>query len=90
MVLEAANADEALATLRERSLRVRVLFSDVRMAGSMDGLGLAREVRSLYPEIKIVSTSGHPAMADYVEHDGFFSKPYDPAAIVRHVEALLA
>ena len=40
-VLEAKNADEALALLEAHSDEVQVLFTDVDMPGSMDGMALA-------------------------------------------------
>jgi CheY-like chemotaxis protein len=88
-VIEASNADEALEVLRHSSIGVRVVLSDIQMPGAMDGVGLAREVRSRYPVIKIVLTSGHLAGPDYAEHDGFFSKPCDLATIISHIKTLL-
>ena len=44
-MLEAATADEAVALL-ETVGEVHVLFTDVRMPGSMDGLELATLVRA--------------------------------------------
>jgi two-component system, response regulator PdtaR len=89
MVVEASSADEALQVLRHNGVDVRLIVSDVRMPGVVDGLGLAREVRSHYPQIKIVLTSAHLPKSDWTEHDGFFPKPYDPATIVRHIKTLL-
>ena len=43
-VVEAANADEAIGIL-EGGLNVTVLFTDIQMPGSMDGLKLAAAVR---------------------------------------------
>jgi two-component system, response regulator PdtaR len=56
-VLEAANADEAIILLRNRS-DIEVVFTDVNMAGSMDGLQLARRVRAMRPSLGIIITSG--------------------------------
>lgn len=53
-VLEAANADEALRIL-EATPEVRVVFSDVEMPGSLDGLGLARRVCRRWPSIELSS-----------------------------------
>lgn len=89
-VIEAWNAHEALDVLRQHSLDVRVIFSDVRMSGTMDGIALARAVRSQYPTIRLVLTSGHLAALDWAEHDGYFPKPYNTAAIVQHIKTLLA
>jgi CheY-like chemotaxis protein len=56
-VIQAANADEAIAILNAR-LDIHVVFTDIQMPGSMDGLKLARFVRNRWPPIKIVATSG--------------------------------
>jgi two-component system, response regulator PdtaR len=88
-VIEASNACEALEVLRHNSVDVRLILSDIRMPGAMDGISLAREVRSRYPAIKVVLTSGHLAAVDRAEHDGFFPKPYDAATIIRHIKTLL-
>jgi CheY-like chemotaxis protein len=57
-VIEAANADEAIAILTARP-DIHVVFTDIQMPGSMDGLKLARFVRDRWPPIKIVATSSH-------------------------------
>ena len=57
-VVEAANADEAIEILEARR-DITVVFTDIQMPGSMDGLKLARAVRGRWPPIKIVATSGH-------------------------------
>jgi CheY-like chemotaxis protein len=56
-VIEASNADEAIAILEARS-DITVLFTDIQMPGSMDGLKLAAAVKGRWPPIKIVATSG--------------------------------
>jgi CheY-like chemotaxis protein len=63
--------------------------TDLRMPGSMDGAEFARFVRSAYPVLKIVLTSGESAAVDLAEHDGFFPKPYDRAKVIQHIEGLL-
>ena len=54
-VVEAGNADEAIAILENQD--IRVVFTDIQMPGSMDGLKLAAAVRSRWPPIKIIATS---------------------------------
>ena len=54
-VVEAANADEAMEILKVR-LDITVVFTDVQMPGSMDGLKLAAAIRGRWPPIKIVAT----------------------------------
>ena len=81
-VIEAANADEAIAILESRR-DIRVVFTDIHMPGSMDGLKLAHAVRDRWPPIKIIVTSGRHAVEPHDLPDGgcFFAKPYDPRAI---------
>jgi CheY-like chemotaxis protein len=74
-VTEAANADEAWAFLQAGGT-ADLLFSDVKMPGSMDGVALMRLVRRAFPAIKIVMTSGNMGPFDVGEFDGFLPKPY--------------
>jgi two-component system, response regulator PdtaR len=87
-VFEASNAHEALQVLRH-SPDVRLTFTDIQMPGSIDGIELARLIRSEYPAVKIVLTSGHLTAVDCVGHDGFFPKPYNAAKTIQHFKALL-
>jgi CheY-like chemotaxis protein len=56
-VVEAANADDAIVILEDR-LDITVVFTDIQMPGSMDGLKLAAAIRGRWPPIKIIATSG--------------------------------
>jgi len=51
-VIQAANADEAIPILKARP-DIHVVFTDIQMPGSLDGLKLARFVRDCWPPIKI-------------------------------------
>jgi len=88
-VLEASNAEEALKIL-ESALPVHVLFTDIRMPGRMDGIGLSRVARARYPHLKLILTSSHqPENSARASADVFVSKPYDLNAVMRQVETLL-
>ena len=88
-VLEAGNGDEALRIL-EATPEVRVVFSDVEMPGSLDGLGLARRICQRWPSIGIVLTSGHRVRAEMMPCEGrFLPKPYDGQALVRQIEEIV-
>lgn len=82
-VIQAANADEAIAILNARP-DIHVVFTDIQMPGSMDGLKLARFVRDRWPPIKIVATSGHVTVDEDDLPDGsvFLPKPYHGAEVV--------
>ena len=51
--IEAMDADEAVAILESRS-DIALLFTDIQMPGSMDGLKLAHAVHERWPPIKII------------------------------------
>ena len=55
--LEAVNADDALALLESRS-DIDLLFTDIQMPGTMNGLKLAHAVHERWPAIKIILVSG--------------------------------
>lgn len=55
--LEAGNADEAMVIFRMRQ-DIDIVFTDVNMAGSMDGIQFANRVRAIRPGIGIIITSG--------------------------------
>jgi len=88
-IVEAANADQAIAILETRP-DIHVVFTDVQMPGSMDGLKLARFVRGRWPPIKIVATSGFVRVEedDLPEGSRFLPKPYRPAQIVATLREL--
>src|SRR3954463_13527800 len=61
--VEAINADEAIAILESRS-DIDLLFTDIQMPGSMDGLKLAHAVHDRWPSIKIILVSGQIKPSD--------------------------
>jgi CheY-like chemotaxis protein len=89
-VIEAAHAQAAQEVLQHRS-DIRVLFTDVKMPGPIDGLELASLVRSRWPHISVVITSGHfePARDNLPERAVFIPKPYGEKAPVQVIQALL-
>src|SRR3979490_762404 len=89
--IEAANADEAIEILESR-LDITVVFTDIQMPGSMDGLKLARAVRGRWPPIKIVATSGRVSVSqrDLPEGGRFLPKPYSPNQITGVLRELIA
>lgn len=91
-VLEAANADVALAVLEARSEEVQVLFTDVDMPGSMNGFMLAEKVHSQWPHIALLISSGHqrPSPEQIPDSGAFLPKPYCTDAVVWHIHALIA
>src|SRR4029078_6305101 len=87
--VEAVNADEELSILESRS-DISLLFSDIPMPGSMDGLKLAHAVHDRWPSIKIILVSGQIQLsdADRPADSRFFSKPLEVGQMVAELEEM--
>ena len=90
-VVEAGDADEAINVLESRR-DITVVFTDIQMPGSMDGLKLARAVRGRWPPIKIIATSGLVDVGekDLPEGGRFLRKPYGPNELAGMLRELTA
>ncbi len=88
---EARNADQAIRLLECHS-EIRVLFIDIEMGGSMEGLRLAHAVRERCPSVGIMVTSGRrkKRREDLPENGLFFAKPYPPDDIVKVLNGIAA
>jgi two-component sensor histidine kinase/ActR/RegA family two-component response regulator len=88
--VEAVNADEALAILEARS-DIALLFSDIQMPGSMDGLKLAHAVHERWPAIKIILVSGQVKVsdADKPAESRFIGKPLDVKQMVVELQEMM-
>jgi CheY-like chemotaxis protein len=90
IVYEAASADEAIALL-ERHDDIRVVFTDIHMPGSMDGLKLAHYVRGRWPPVKLILTSGlaTPLAQDMPLGSAFVGKPYRLENVADRLRAMI-
>jgi CheY-like chemotaxis protein len=90
-VAEASDADEAIEVLESRR-DVRLVFTDIDMPGSMDGLKLASAIRDRWPPVEIIVTSGKNDLHkhDLPERGHFIPKPYDLARLLQTVDKLVA
>jgi DNA-binding response OmpR family regulator len=90
-ILEAGNTDQARELLKSEA--IDLLFTDITLpdaAEGMDGLGLAKLVRAMRPEMKVIIASGHVQAGDDLKiADACFSKPYDFVRIVAAIRKLL-
>jgi signal transduction histidine kinase/CheY-like chemotaxis protein len=92
-ILSARNAHEALKIVRERKAVIDLLLTDVVMPG-MDGAALAKQVRSLRPETKILYMTGYSGAfirADMLNPGvSLIRKPFTPADLGRKIRKMLA
>jgi CheY-like chemotaxis protein len=86
-VVEAEDADEAVRILETRS-DIRIVFTDIDMPGSMNGIRLAAAIRDRWPPIDIIITSGHVRAGEFdlPERSVFFSKPYDSMKVTKTLQ----
>lgn len=90
-VLEAETADEAIILLQGQQ-DVHLLFSDIDMPGSMNGLELAQLVRDRWPKVRLLLTSGHHHIEEEAlpEHGRFVRKPWTRERLIATIQATLA
>jgi two-component sensor histidine kinase/CheY-like chemotaxis protein len=88
--VEAVNADEALSILESRS-DISLLFTDIQMPGSMDGLVLAHAVHKRWPSIKIILVSGQAKLsdADKPANSRFFGKPLEVTQMIAELQEMV-
>jgi two-component sensor histidine kinase/CheY-like chemotaxis protein len=88
--IEAVNADEALAILEARS-DIVLLFTDIQMPGSMDGLKLAQAVHQRWPAIKIILVSGKLTLTEAEKpiHSRFFGKPLEVKQMIAEMQDMI-
>jgi len=89
-VVEATDADQACKILEERK-DIRVVFTDIQMPGTMDGLKLASVIRDRWPPIEIIVTSGVLTARDIdlPARSLFFSKPYSVERVGAAIRAFV-
>jgi CheY-like chemotaxis protein len=88
--VEAVDADEAVAILESRS-DIALLFTDIQMPGSMDGLKLAHAVHMRWPPIKIILVSGQLKLEDLdIPADSrFFGKPLEAKFMIAQLQSMI-
>ena len=90
LAVEAGSADEAIQILEARP-EIRLVFTDVQMPGSMDGLKLSHYIRNRWPPVQLILASGKAMIDESQLPSGarFFAKPYDSAEVIRTIIGML-
>lgn len=89
-VVEASNADVAIEILETRS-DIRVVFTDIKMPGSLCGLRLATAIRNRWPPVHLLVASGlkAPTEREFPGIGRFIPKPYAPKQVLAALNELL-
>ena len=88
--VEAVDADEAVAILESRS-DIALLFTDIQMPGTMDGLELAQTVHSRWSPVKIILVSGRLKLTgiDLPLGSRFFGKPLQAEVMIAQMRSMI-
>lgn len=91
LALESSCADEAIQILESRS-DIDLVFTDVQMPGTMDGVKLSHYIRERWPPVKLIVVSGQAILEENSLPHGsqFFEKPYNDHAIADAISCMLA
>ena len=89
--LQASSADDAIRILEARD-DIHLVFTDVEMPGTMDGIKLSHYIRDRWPPIKLIVASGRTIVEQSSLPEGarFFGKPYDDTDLVQSIIRLVA
>ena len=88
--VDAVDADEAIAILESRS-DIALMFTDIQMPGTMDGLRLAHIVHKRWPPIRIILVSGQLRLETIDTPPGscFFAKPLEAEVMMRQMRNMI-
>ena len=87
--LRADNATDALNAL-QRGEQINLVFSDVVMPGSMNGIALAQAIGSRYPQVPVLLTSGYSDVVQTAESQfAILRKPFQLPALEKSIREAL-
>lgn len=91
-VAECATADEAWELIQRRRDDVQLLFTDVYLPGSMDGIALAQKVHDVLPDLPVIVTSGAAGerLDELPPRAEFLPKPWRPLDLLIRAERVRA
>jgi CheY-like chemotaxis protein len=90
-ITHVTTADEALGRLQS-GLTFDLVFSDLVMPGTLDGLDLARTIRARWPALPVLLVTGYSDVANRAAGEGFtlLNKPYRPDALTSAIQQVTA
>ena len=85
-VIECESAEAAMLVLEESGDSVSMVFTDVELAGMMDGIELAYLAKERFPDMQVVVTSGAPRVRRLPDGTTYMAKPWSPIDLLRVVQ----
>jgi two-component system, cell cycle response regulator CpdR len=86
--IQCQSAEQALRVLKKMGGRVLMMFTDVKLAGKIDGVELAHFATQCYPKIRVIVTSGLALTKSLPEGAMFMPKPWLPLDVLREAARL--
>ena len=85
-VIQCESAETALEVLNKLGTSLSMLYTDVNLSGSMNGVDLAHIATKDYPDIHVVVTSGKALPKDLPHQALFMPKPWLTLDLLREAE----
>ena len=92
IVIGSGTGEHAASVIGGHPDDMHILFTDVHLPGTLNGVQLAHLARKRWPSIAILIVSGRtqPSQEDMPPGSRFLPKPYAPHIVIRHLRALVA
>ena len=85
-VIQCDCAEAALRVLEKMGGCFAMMFTDVNLAGEIDGMELARFVRERFPDMHVIVTSGVAGTENLPDGATFIAKPWLPLDVLREAQ----
>jgi len=85
-VIECESAEAAILVLEESGDNVSIVFTDLELAGMMDGIELAYLAKERYPNLQVVVTTDAPRVRRLPDGTLLMAKPWSPIDVLRVAE----
>ena len=85
-VIQCESAERAMSVLEKVGRRIALMFTDVNLAGRMDGVQLAHFAKRRFAGLHVIVTSGLSLRESLPDGALFFPKPWLPLDVLREAE----
>jgi DNA-binding NtrC family response regulator len=85
-VIQCESAEAALLVIQKIGFKLALMFTDVELAGAMDGIELAHLTKEKFPDLRIIVTSGAPRIRRLPDGTTFMAKPWVPLDLLREAQ----
>jgi two-component system, cell cycle response regulator CpdR len=87
-VIQCESAEAAELVLERNGGSLRLMMTDVNLAGHMNGVELAHIAKRRVPDLEVIVTSGRPLKEALPDGARFWPKPWVPLDVIREAEKM--